>query len=265
MHKRNDAHLCLTSRTLQRIYFIYFPQELDYASWSIRKSFDLAIYNVEIEFIGLSRLRNEDLEVLLPTEKPFWWWLVSAPTIEKALVGQPLVKSAVVSRCAWYSIKCFLVSVVERQPVALVSLRGGWLLVGDDGGVIGPVSDDGRARSSLPIVIGSDRFETTPQVMREKLLAVLELFIALEPNSPTTVAFSSDSEVLLGFDTNHPEVLLELGTPSRISEQLTRLAEVSAQLGERLSQAQRIDLAFQSQAVVTFRGDGGKLGIVPSR
>ncbi len=232
---------------------LYFPKEVDDVSWSIRKTIDRAVYRLDVEFLGLSRLRQEDLEVVLPVEKPFWWWLVSAPTIEKALVAQPLVKSATVSRCAWYSLKCFQIAITERQPVTLVSLQSGWWLVGDDGGVIGPVSTEGRQRSVLPIVLGSDRFETTPQVLREKLLEVLELLNLLKGNTPRTVTFSGDSEVLLGFESNHPEVLLELGVLPRVVEQLTRLAEVSAQLGERLRSVRRIDLAFQSQAVVTFQ------------
>lgn len=232
---------------------LYFPNEVDEISWSIRKWIGQTVYHVDVKFTGLSRLRSEDLEVLLPTEKPFWWWIVSAPTVEKDLVGQPLVKSVNIVRCSWYSLKCFEISVTERKPAALVSLQTGWWLVGDDGGAIGPVSDEGRANSELPAVLGGERFETTPQVLRERVMTVLDLLAALGSGAPKSIRFSSDSEVLLDYGANLPEVLLELGMPAWISEQLTRLAEVRAQLGERFNEVKRIDLAFQSQAVVTFR------------
>lgn len=229
-----------------------FSTEVDQASWAVRSAIHSAIYDVQINFEGLNHLRPEDLEVLVPVEKPVWWWLVAGPTVQRAVLENSLVKDAVVSRCSPFAIKCFNVTVVERVPSALVSVRGEWSLVGDDGGIIGPISHEGRARSQLPVISGLERFESVPQLLSSKLLTILELIEGLTTRGVTTVAIISDNEVLVTLDVGKPELLFELGARERLREQLVRLGEVELQLGERYNQARRIDLSFTSQAVVSF-------------
>jgi len=254
---------------------VKFPVQLDAASWMVRKTINAQIYSMTFKFTGLERLRAEDLEVIMPTAKPFWWWLSSGPTVESSLLQNPLVKQASFSRCTWYSVKCFTVKIIERAPSAIISLQERFWLVGEDGGVIGPVSKSGVTGSLLPTISGLERFEATPQILRDRLLLVLQLFSSLKKPSTgvaihpvKTVAFFGDSDVLVTRATETeapdyvPEVVFALVPPEHIGEQVERLAEVEAQLGSKLLTVQRIDLAFQSQAVITFKAPTAEPALV---
>ena len=230
-----------------------FPTEVDNASWAVRSFIHRNVYKIQTSFVGLERLKGEDLEVLLPTDKPFWWWLISAPSIERGLVANPIVKSAAIERCEWYALRCFKINIVERYATALFSLPGGWWLLGDDGVMIGQITADGKARSELPTIEGGARFSATPGVMRERILSVLALLSVFNDRDIKSITFSSDTEIILSFTDRSYEVLFELGTPDRVKEQIARLAEVKSQLGERIKDVSRIDLAFNSQAVVRFK------------
>ena len=77
------------------------------------------VYDKTVSYTGLSLVRKEELDRLLPLQNSVPWWLFSRDAVETTLLRHSLVKKAELRTCDRFAVTnwgCFEIDIEERHP-----------------------------------------------------------------------------------------------------------------------------------------------------
>lgn len=264
---------CCMAVVLTGMYFADQPRHWETVRGVLLAAYERVFYEKQVSISGLRVLSENDVRKLLPLDRSIAWWLANEAVIESNLQQNPLIREVKVSPRGWGS---FDLLVTERQAgfFALVGTEG-WL-IGKDGGTMLPLSKaeveqlSGMSQAGevpglrrLPVVTGLLTENVSPDVMQARFehmrhcLDVLEegvgrplLRVHLRAGPELEVQFR-DLEAAVVFEV--PLAKADEWDPSMLRDRAARLRELLKQLGDLAAQVQRIDMAFDRVAVVTWK------------
>ena len=232
----------------------------------------LAGKDVRIE--GLSTLSRTEIERVLPVEKSVPWWMANRRAVEARITENPRVQSAKVESCpgGWLAEwGCFVVSVTERKARYVGSVDDKVWLISDDGAFMRPIEAGEQGSLGIEGLVrlsGLASQSNSPDVLRHQLAVVRDSAARLEGSvgrGIVRIGFEGRSDLPVWFQGFDFPVVFgvapESGVP--LEEQAERLRALLAQLGARVSEVSRIDLAFSKVGSVTLKT--GPEGLAVSR
>ena len=217
------------------------------------------LFEKTIYFSGLQLVSEEALSAALPTDRSALWWQLHRDTVPALLKQHPFVADASMASCAdsWWS--CFRIEVKERRPRALVQLKDGVWAVDARGAFLQPVSaaavERNAQRRVLPLVQGVDLEFGSPEVARARTRYAVHAMELIEQESGKRVeevVMSSNGEISLRFrDLPFTAVFDSDGESlARVSDEARRLQALLAEFHGREQAIARVDLAYNTLAVV---------------
>lgn len=225
-------------------------------------STDAVLHDKEVRIEGLNRLSRIEVEHLLPLGQAVAWWHANGTEIQSAVRQSPWVAEAAVAACPdtiasrW---GCFVVSVTERVPTFIASVDNAEWIIDKDGSFIVPKRDmrNGKGERELVAVSGLASRAKSPDVVRAQLLGASKLLPVLEKRVGRAIMgieFQGQGDFAVMFKGLHFPVVFGAGKDSKIplAEQGERCAELLKHLSGRLSEIQKVDLAFNQVGVVSF-------------
>lgn len=258
-------------------FFIYKPAQGAKILEAAADMSSHAFYDKEIRYAGLYRLSQDDIAKMLPTQSSWTWWLANLDSLGASLETSPLIKAANVSRCGFFSLRCFNVQIEERNPGMLAIVGDKVWMIGRDGAFITPVP--GRASSNvdkrgmwtrrfyseewkaLPVVDGVFFDSASPEAVRARVGYVKEALDEIEDASGMIIEGAKvrdNGEIVVKFDRHNFQVVFDAGSEardlSRLIEEAGRLKRILAEIRGREEQVPLIDLGFESLAVVKVPG-----------
>ena len=159
-------------------YYPDFPAE---ARWRTLNLYREVWLRKELQYLGLSLLRPEDLEVELPVDHSFLWWHFNHSLVKASLSANPLVQSGEVERCSRFALRCFRLTVQERAAGFVAEVNGREWVLGVDGAFLAPVPV-GRRGDDLPGVVylaGLDSIASSPDAVRAQLAVIKDSLVTL--------------------------------------------------------------------------------------
>ena len=226
------------------------------------------LYERRVLVEGLQSLEQQTVEESLTgfTTNVSYWFQQSS--IIASLKQHPLVADAALSTCdGGFLSRCFRISITERIP-QFIHMKGDQaLLLADDGVSIAAIPAVDLAASlekmlapDAPrpkIIAGMMTDDASPDQVRARFEYMKERFVILE--KITGFQFSRlellpDGELLakpsrasfvVQFDTSW-------GDPKAFEDEVMRLKLILPEIREKLHEVQKIDLAYNKLAVVSF-------------
>ena len=260
--------------TLGMIY-LDNPAPLD--RFFVRRSEELEtiLYQKNVQFKNLSLVRDSELSPLLPQDKSVPWWLFNKQEVETQLLRHSLVRKATVRTCDRLAITnwgCFAIDIEERQPAFAALIEDEVWILGQDGGLLFPVSHREFEQESLKKILSKHLARDMSADVRLKILQVAgkspDLIHArlsytrkaleiIEQESKLEVAMarcSKHGEIRANFEGYPFEVIFDYAenSPDTLATEATRLAALVAEFGQRAQAIKLIDLAYNKLAVVRF-------------
>jgi hypothetical protein len=251
-----------------------YPQALKDGYSGMVESTERFWQDKEIRLSGLQVLSRSDILKELPFDESVLWWQMNRSEIISRLQRNPLIQKAQVRRCDGSSVRCFEVSIAERQPAFLALVGDRVWLLGEDGGFMTPVPRKEYERRGAAIVPGTRSpvivegivdADLSPEVVKGRIQFVKNLISVVEPKislSVERVSLRPNGEASLWFRSLAFEAVFASGGRDldRLHEEAERLRAVLAQLGERRAQLERVDLGFDRVAVAKLRSDALQSG-----
>jgi cell division septal protein FtsQ len=202
----------------------------------------------EVRLEGLKWLSRTEIERVLPLERSVLWWMFNAPAVQSKVAESPWVGGASVERCGESVLSewgCFVVSVKERAPRFLAVVDDEAWVISDDGTFVLPAASAMKENSEeryrgLVTIEGLASRHQSPDLVRSQValasttIATLEKAVKLKVKG---VDFVGRGDIAVSFQ-----------------EQGERCAKLLGQLNGRLTEVDRIDLAFSQVGVVKFKG-----------
>ncbi len=228
-----------------------------------------------VSYEGLSYVRSEEIEVLLPMEKSIPWWLFNKSQIETGLLRHSLVKKALLETCDTFAIAewgCFKVLIQERHPAYAALIEDEVWILGEDGGLLFPVSREQFDSQPLTKILSKNLARdvssdvnlkilqvagSSPDLIHARLSYTRRALEIIEENSGLEAAMarcSHQGEIRIRFD-NYPfEVLFDYSedAPKTLALEAQRLAALLKEFGARAQTIELIDLAYNKLAIVRF-------------
>lgn len=251
-------------------YFIYKPEQFEVTKKVVAQSYEDALIRKKISIEGVNVLRSDRIQEVLPNDRSILWWNLNRSTIEALLEKNPYIQNAEVRSCSTvlFDWGCFVVSIEERLPAYLSLYGNNAVLLGEDGATIRTVDaqnlEDTLRRLLKPtaqppkVLVGlltpgastdvtEARFRylkssintiedsATLRVERAELLQNGELSVRVS-GKPFAVTFDDTSR-----------------DGERLKDEVKRLEKLLVELRGREDQVEKVDLAFNKMAVVSFR------------
>ena len=202
---------------------------------------------------------------LLPLEKGFIWWHLNKSEIEKALLSNSLIESALFERCSPVP-RCFLISVVERVPFFILAdeQRQQVWIAGKDGAFIDPANHSRlrpRHIEDAIIVKGFIGQEKSMDILRRRLRLlgdVLSVISGVTKLSVKEALIRDDGDLKIIFEElKFPAIFGYHDVPSKdlvknAEQESLRLNAILDEFSHRQDQIKEIDLAFDRLAAVKF-------------
>lgn len=223
---------------------------------------DSVLQDKQVRIDGLNILSRTEVERLLPLDRAVAWWHANGTEIQAALEKNPWIAGAQLSACPETVASrwgCFVVSVEERVPTFVANVDGAPWVIDREGSFIVP-EQDLRARkivSSLVSVSGVASRVKSPDLVRAQLSAAARLLPVLEKQVGRKilgVELLGHGDFSVAFKGLAFPVVFAGGRDSGVTlaEQGDRCVELLKHLSGRLSEVQKVDLAFSRVGVVTF-------------
>lgn len=223
----------------------------------------------EVRISGLSVLARADILRDLPLDRSVVWWQLNHHEIERALERNPLIEKVVVSRCEAVAVRCFDVSIAERQPAFIAALGDRVWLLGEDGGFITPIPRkqfDERGAHVLPgqrtpvLIDGLLSESSSPDIVKGRIQYVKSVIGAVESETNLSVRWlgiRDNGETAIKFKGYDFDAIFDAGDRElgKMREEARRLKTVLSQFSDRLSDVARVDLAFDKVAVAKLKAD----------
>lgn len=220
----------------------------------------------QINITGLSVLNRSDIIKDLPLKKSVRWWLMNSAEIEASLERNVLVQNAEVKRCERFSVRCFDVTVHEREPAFITSLNDTVWLIGSDGAFITPVPKKQFEAKGANVVMGRTPIvvegllseSVSPDAAKARIQYVKAMISTIEPETGLKVVWVGlrrNGETALRFAGLDLEAVFDVGESdqSKVKEEAQRLKTVLNQFGDRAKDIARVDLAFDKVAVAKLK------------
>ena len=212
----------------------------------------------EVRFKVSGGLNEEYPRSLLTKNRNFFYWLLFSPRIEGAYSKDQLFESVNIERCEFLNLFCYNVEVVGREPSLIQFIGKRSWLVDSHGIVIRPITmaQAEAMNFDLPrVILLPDGVSLSPQILSARRNFALRLLSRLKKVGlqAEELFFDQKGELLLRLRNYDFEVILEFkpGKYKRLQRQLERLKFIIQDLGDAHGAVQKIDLAFERQAVIT--------------
>lgn len=217
----------------------------------------------EIRIDGLQLLSRAEIEKILPLHRSVGYWHVNATEIQAQLSQNAWVQDATLSSCpeTWASRwGCFLLRIQERQPMFVAAFDGNSWVIDRDGAFLVPLSELASRNFSgkLISVRGVAASANSPDLVRAQLSAASELCDTLEKQVSKPIReleFLGQGDFAVSFDGVPFPVIFAAGKDAKVPlvEQGERCSALIKQLGSRLYDVAKVDLAFDRVGVVQFK------------
>ncbi len=220
----------------------------------------------EVRLEGLKWLSRTEIERVLPLERSVVWWMLNGPVIQAKLAESPWIGAASVDRCGESLLSewgCFVVSVRERAPRFLAVVDDEAWVISDDGSFLLPArsamqeNSEDRYRGLVTIEGLASRQQSPDLVASQVALAsttieTLEKAVKLKVKG---VVFEGRGDLSVSFERISFPIVFAAARDASVplGEQGQRCTKLLAQLNGRLSEVERIDLAFSQVGVVKFK------------
>ena len=235
--------------------------------WSIAQSISsrgAQVWNdKELRIDGLRLLSRAEVEKTLPLDRSVAWWHVNATEIQGKLAQNAWVEDATLSSCpdTWASRwGCFLLRIKERQPMFVATFDDNSWVIDRDGAFLVPLSEFASRNFSgrLISVRGLAASANSPDIVRAQLSAASQLCDTLEKQVSKSIReleFLAQGDFSISFDGVPFPVVFAAGKDAKVPlvEQGERCVALLKQLGARLTEVSRVDLAFDRVGVVQFK------------
>ncbi|MCB0309891.1 MAG: hypothetical protein KDD42_01570 [Bdellovibrionales bacterium] len=248
------------------LHFLYlYSSTLQNAVAGVSRRLSGVLNQRELRFAGLNFLHEKDLNLQRYSAKSNFWWLFNKEQLATDLRQHPLISEVQVSTCGSFGWGCFLISVTERKPAMFVMIGEELWMVGDDNGLIMPVTRGdsnglmGRLmvkyRIDGPIVEGILPSSGAPDVLAPRLKYVRGLIDTIETSTGLKidrVHLDSNGETAVFFRGLELEATFGLAKqdPNALATQARRLKAILDEFRGRHQLLKSVDLAFGTQAVV---------------
>jgi hypothetical protein len=229
------------------------------------------MYERDIEIYGLDHLKEARILALLPKGKSNLWWRLNQSSITRDLSTNPLIKSASITPCHMYSVRCFVISIEERETGILAVFSDQVWVIGADGGYVATVAESVaserveklKARFALPLVYGLDRDSASPGMVRSRSLYAMRSRGRMERRlnvSVDTMKLRKGGELEVWFREYPFSVIFEssFDNPALLEEELGRFSALLHEIEGQERAIARIDMAYERAAVVTLTPEAEK-------
>jgi hypothetical protein len=232
-------------------------------------------YQREIQVFGNEFLRSETLQALVdPRRSNFELNTDSHSAFESVGTSggvtprrHPLVRTASLSRCRWWSWSCFELQIEERVPSYALLDGEKAVLFGDDGVAIAPVSLSALRAPTIsfesrefprPRIITGLLENRSPDSVTRGFEWTRERIDLIERESGQKIVRAN---VRIGeslqFRVERFSTAFTISEPRfdgdvAIEQQALRLRSVIEHLGTRVQQVRSVDLGFRKLAVISF-------------
>lgn len=234
------------------------------------------LYDKKVQFTGLSLVAEEELNRLLPMQNSVPWWLLSRESVETILLRHSLVKKAELRTCDRFAVTnwgCFVLDIEERRPAYAALIEDEVWILGQDGGLLFPVSREKFEKESLNEilsrhlarrVVGDQALKmlqiagSSPDLIHARLEYTRRAVEIIERHSGLEVALARcahDGEIRARFEGYPFEVLFDykVDAPKTLTTESERLASLIKEFGARVQTIELIDLAYNKLAIVRFQ------------
>jgi hypothetical protein len=227
----------------------------------------------DVRVEGLHTISRTEIDRVLPLNRSVGWWMLNETSIKARIAENPWVKGVAIRSCEGGLLPqfgCFTLTIEERKPrfIALVDEER-WI-IGADGSLIIPANGnapgmtDETLRALVPLYGLASRV-STPERSQAQLdfaqqaITVLERTVELPVESITfdgRGTFEGKGDISVDFVRLPFRVVFgssSSDTSAVIEEQGRRLKALLGQLKERLSEIEKVDLAFSKVGIVKFK------------
>lgn len=234
-------------RQLNILQSLFFIVVLVSAGYILLRSSFFAVAEIRVE--GLRTLQAGEIQRLSGVNLGENTFKVNLKAVQARVAMNPLVKKAEVRRSYPRAI---VISVEERQPVALLPWKGEYLAVDPEGYYLSVVRDFTQA--NLPLITGIRLGNLTPgkQISSEGLTASLKYLNGMgkEEIAKLSEINGSDPQGIIMYTLDGIEV--RLGGVERTEEKLAILRET---LNKHYSRkVEYINITFVGKPVIKFAG-----------
>lgn len=220
----------------------------------------------EVQIEGTRLIPVEEVRRVLPMSKSVGWWMANQTAISARIAENPWVKSADVGSCKGGLVPkfgCFSVTVHERSPRFLALVDNERWIIGDDGSLIIPATGnapgmtDETLRALVPLYGLASR-ATTPARFQAQLNLARDAITALERGVDLpidSISFEGKGDIAVSFKRLGFPVVFGASVESSavLEDQARRLKALLVQIKDRLSEVEKVDLAFSRVGIVKFK------------
>ncbi len=276
----------VTILLLASVCFIYFADQPEHYA-QVKKYISETIHHISYDKVvsieGQKILSEEEVNKMLPMSETVLYWILNAPVISTQLRQSPLIQSADVQRCAFYTWSCFRVIVEERAPAffAVVGSKG-WV-VGKDGGLIKPLAADKlstymqgggvdenasrfvalAAQLKIPVIAGLLAQDASPDLIKARFTHLRKAMDAIEGELGIPISYLElgggqqikvrffEKPFLAIFDVPPADIWDDQAR--QLVDRTKRLKKLLEEFGDKQDKIATVDLGFEKLAVVTTR------------
>jgi hypothetical protein len=254
----------LISSSVLALMYLDDPSWVTTAEKFLSQSNESILLNKEVRIEGLSTLSRTEIERVLPVEKSIPWWIANRPVVEARVAENPKVKGAVVESCpgGWFSEwGCFVITIQERVPKYVGSIDDKLWLMSDDGAFMSPIEKPSASNRSLEGIIRLDGLASqsnSPDLLRHQLALVQSSAERLERavgRDIGRIGFEGHNDLVVWFRGLEFPVVFGVAGESAVplEEQAARFQALLGQIGQRVSEVARIDLAFSKVGSISLK------------
>ena len=226
------------------------------------------LYDRKVIVLGAKNISKEQISSLLPNDKDNVYWWLNRQSIASELQKIKIIKEVVISGCSQeIPPNCFSIEIVERKP-SFIAIRGAnAALLDSEGNEFDAVQSSDLAiklkelmsvdEDKPKVVVGlysegssSDQVLARFEYVRQAVAKIQEESriefsrIELMPSGELLLK-PSRANFTVQFDNNWQNL-------EGLSDQVTRLKLVLAEVASRINEVTKIDLAFNRIAVVAY-------------
>ena len=239
-----------------------FEARVNYTFSKINKHF----YIKKVSFEGLKLANEESLMSLLPLDASVVMWLTNEDEVLKNRLKHPLIKDANVSNCSFKSWNCFIVTVVEKDPAALVAIKDSIWAVDDDGVFLSPLNEEQlKNRANLPLIKKVDLTISSPDYIKGRTIYSLKALKILEKygeKEVETISIKNNGEIIVKFKGMNLTAVFGASGESefeQLKDEALRFKTLMEHLKGKEVFIRKLDFAFDSQCVVKLTEEGEKI------
>jgi hypothetical protein len=251
------------------VYFVE-PEPFDTLGRQLRAATRSTVrdlfYQHSLQISGNTRLSTQEVQQVMPLERSSLWWRLNSAMVAAQVSQNPLVKKVHVAPCNWWSISCFRIELVERQPVLAVRRGAQRWLVAEDGSFFDAPA---RPESARFLALEGPFVEKTepsqlPAIAR-RVLRALQIVSEQSDFRVASLQLVDSGELQVSFEGRDFEALFSLAEgpdtdnwERRFTKEVQRLTLLVQQLGPQLSAFSHFDLGFDRLAVGRLKPSAAK-------